>query len=88
MVSWFLDCDDTEYNGILDALEAGIYIRTTVHSMEIVFVTGRAGRVFTRQTRPLHGAGGGMFRVIPALPPSGAHPHSFPGRAPFVTTYF
>jgi len=50
----------------------------------VVFVTGwgGAGRVFTRQTPPLHGAGGGMFRVIPALPPSGAHPHSFPRRGP------
>jgi len=31
MLSGFLDCDDTEYNGILDALEAGIYICATVH---------------------------------------------------------
>jgi len=31
MVSGFLDCDDTEYHGILDALGAGIYIRATVH---------------------------------------------------------
>ena len=23
-----------------------------------------------------------MFRVIPALPPSGAHPYSFPARGP------
>jgi len=36
IVSGFLDCDDTEYNGILDALGAGIYIRATVHSMEIM----------------------------------------------------
>jgi len=35
IVSGFLDCDDTEYNGILDALGAGIYIRATVHSMEM-----------------------------------------------------
>jgi len=35
MVSGFLDCDDTEYNRILDALGAGIYIRATVHSMEM-----------------------------------------------------
>jgi len=32
----FLNCDDTEYNGILDALGAGIYIRVTVHSMEMM----------------------------------------------------
>jgi len=36
MVSGFSDCDDTEYNGILDSLGAGIYIRTTVHSMELM----------------------------------------------------
>jgi len=35
MLSGFLDCDDTEYNGILDALGAGIYIWATVHSMEM-----------------------------------------------------
>jgi len=35
-VSGFLDCDDTEYNGILDALGAGIYIHATVHSMEMM----------------------------------------------------
>jgi len=40
------------------------------------------GRVFTRQTPPLHGSGGGMFRVIPAPPPSGVRPHLFPGRGP------
>jgi len=31
MVSGLLDYDDTEYNGILEALGAGIYIRATVH---------------------------------------------------------
>jgi len=36
MVSGFLDCDDTEYNGILDPLGAGIYICATVHSMEMM----------------------------------------------------
>jgi len=36
MVSGFLDCDDTEYNGILDALGAGIYICATVHSMQMM----------------------------------------------------
>ena len=32
----FLDCDDTQYNGILEALGAGIYICATVHSMEVM----------------------------------------------------
>ena len=36
MVSGFLDCDDTEYNRILDALGAGIYIRARVHSMQMM----------------------------------------------------
>jgi len=36
MVSVFLDCDDTQYNGILEALGAGIYICATVHSMEVM----------------------------------------------------
>jgi len=36
MVLGFLHCDDTECNGILDALGAGIYIRATVHSREMV----------------------------------------------------
>jgi len=31
MVSGLLDYDDTEYNGILDALGAGIYICATVY---------------------------------------------------------
>jgi len=34
MVSGFLDRDDTEYNWIVDALGAGIYIRAPAHSME------------------------------------------------------
>jgi len=65
-------------------------VRTVNHAATLYVgsVRYRAGRVFTRQTPPLHRAEGGMFRVITALPPSGAHPHSFPGRAPFVTTYF
>jgi len=36
MVSVFLHCDKTEYNRILHALGAGIYICTTVHAMEIM----------------------------------------------------
>ena len=43
---------------------------------------GPGGGVFTRQAPPLHGAGGDIFRVIPAQPPPGAQLHSFPGRAP------
>ena len=45
MVSGFLDCDDTEYNGILDALGAGIYIRATVHSMDMMRSGSTSSRV-------------------------------------------
>jgi len=45
MVSGFLDCDDTEYNGILDALGPGIYIRATVHSMEMIGSGSTSSRV-------------------------------------------
>jgi len=45
MVSGFLDCDDTGYNGILDALGAGIYICATVHSMEIMLSGSTSSRV-------------------------------------------
>ena len=45
MVSGCLDSDDTEYNGILDALGAGIYIRATVHSMEMMRSGSTSGRV-------------------------------------------
>jgi len=45
MVSEFLDCDDTEYNGILDAVGAGIYIRATVHSMEMMRSGSTSSRV-------------------------------------------
>jgi len=41
-----------------------------------------ADRVFTRQAPPLHGAWGGIFRVIAAPHPSGANRHSFPGQGP------
>jgi len=44
-VSGFLDCDDTEYNGILDALGAGIYIRATVHPMEMMHSGSTSSRV-------------------------------------------
>ena len=36
MVSGFLDCDDPEYEGILAAVGAGIYIRAMVHSMKMM----------------------------------------------------
>jgi len=36
IVPGFLDCNDTGYNGILDAIGAGIYIRATVHAMEMM----------------------------------------------------
>jgi len=51
---------------------------------KLEFVTGRggAGRVFTRQAPPLQRAGGVILGVIPAPPPSGASPHSFPGWGP------
>jgi len=45
MVSVFLDCEDTEYNRILDALGAGIYIRATVHSMEMMRSGSTSSRV-------------------------------------------
>jgi len=44
-VSGFLDCDDTEYNGILDALGAGIYICATVHSMKMMRSRSTSSRV-------------------------------------------
>jgi len=70
--------------------------------VDVVFVTGRGGAGFHSPDPalarrrggmfwviPALARGrGGMFWVIPALPPSGAYPQSFPGRAPFVTTYF
>jgi len=45
MVSGFLDCEDTEYNRILDALRAGIYISATVHSMEMIRSGSTSSRV-------------------------------------------
>jgi len=45
MVSGFLDCDDTEYNGILDALGARIYIRATVHSIKMMRSGSTSSRV-------------------------------------------
>ena len=45
MVSGFLDCDDAEYEGILAALRAGIYIRATVHSMKMMRSGSMSSRV-------------------------------------------
>jgi len=45
MVSGFLDSDDTEYNRILDALIAGIYISATVHSIEMMRTGSTSSRV-------------------------------------------
>ena len=45
MVSGLLDCDNTEYNGILDAPGAGIYIRATVHSIEMMRSGSTSSRV-------------------------------------------
>jgi len=36
IVSGFLDGDDVEYDGILSALKAGIYIRATVHGIKMM----------------------------------------------------
>jgi len=36
MVSGFLDCDEAEYEGILGAVGAGIYLRATVHSVRMM----------------------------------------------------
>jgi len=45
MVSGFLDCDNTEYNRILDGLGGGIYICATVHSMEMMRSGSTSSRV-------------------------------------------
>jgi len=47
MLSGFLDCDETKYNGNLNALGAGMYIHATVHSMEMMRSGSTRGRVFT-----------------------------------------
>jgi len=48
----------------------------------VVFVTGRGGAGFHSAGPALTRGRGGIFRVIPAPPPPGAYPHSFPGRGP------
>jgi len=55
---------------------------------KLVFVAGRGGAGIHSPDPALTRGRGGMCRVIPALPPSGAHRHSFPGRGPFVSTCF
>jgi len=47
--------------------------------ISVRYGAGRGGFSLARP-RSYTGPGRGMFRVIPALPPPGAHPHSFPGR--------
>jgi len=48
----------------------------------VVFVTGRSRAGFHSPDPAFTRGRGGMFRVIPSLSLSGAHPHSFPGRGP------
>jgi len=55
---------------------------------EVVFVTGRGGAGFHTPGGPLHGAGGGIFWVIPTTPPLEAHPHLFPGRPRLLPPIF
>jgi len=45
MVAGFLDWDNTEYNGILDALGAGICICATVHSIDMIRSGSTSSRV-------------------------------------------
>jgi len=45
ILSGFLDYEDTEYNRIVDALGAGIYIRATVHSMDMMRSGSTSSRV-------------------------------------------
>jgi len=49
---------------------------------------GRGGAGFHLPDTALTRGWLGMFRVIPALPPSGAHTHSFPGRGPVCDHQF
>ena len=48
----------------------------------LVFITGRGGASFSLGGPALDGPGGRILFLLPAPPPSGAQPHSFPGRAP------
>jgi len=45
IVSGFLDSDGAEYGGILTALKAGIYIRTTVHGRKMMRSGSTSARV-------------------------------------------
>jgi len=57
--------------------------------LPLVFVTGWCGARLHSPDGPVTlGRGGGILRVIPSPLWSWAHPHSFPGWAPFVTTHF
>jgi len=44
--------------------------------------------VFTSQAQPLQRAEGVILGVMPAPPPSRASSRSFPGRGPFLPTWF
>jgi len=59
MVTGFIDCDDTEYNGILDTLGAGIYIHA--RQQKNIFLRTDRGRFRTNSVRTLR-------PVIPDLP--------------------
>jgi len=50
--------------------------------IRVVFVTGRGGVGFHSPDPALTRGRGGIFGVIPAPLPSGAHPRLFPGRGP------
>jgi len=56
--------------------------RDVVKEVRVVFVTGRGGAGFHSPDPTLTWGQGGWFRVIPAPPPSGVGPHSFPGPGP------
>jgi len=48
----------------------------------------RRGGFSLPRPRPYTGPGGVFFWVMPAPPPSGAHPYSFPGRGPICYQQF
>ena len=74
------------YPSLLNLLRLITKVKSSLPS--VVFVTGRGGEGFHSPDPALTRGLGGMFRVIPALPPSGAtRTHSLDG-AQFVTTHF
>jgi len=66
------------------------FVKPFSYSMEanLMFVTGRGGAGFRSAGPTLSAARGGIFRVIPAPPPSGADPHSCPRRPPLSPPNF